>query len=90
MASEAEAREFAKLRTLHGWAVVALHSIASGRRKTREQQEASRALAFLRSCDKVFDRIADVVLAYRPKPKSEPARKRQRRRKRLAQKERPK
>ncbi len=35
---------------------------------------------------KVLDQIADVVLAYRPKPKSEPAKKRQRRRKRLAKK----
>ena len=30
---------------------------------------------------KELDRIADVVLAYRPKPKSKPARKRARRRK---------
>lgn len=30
---------------------------------------------------KALDRIADVVLAYRPKPKSKPARKRARRRK---------
>ena len=35
---------------------------------------------------KALDRLADVVLAYHPKPKSEPAKKRQRRRKRLAKK----
>ena len=29
---------------------------------------------------KVLDKVADVVLAYRPKPKSKPAKKRQRRR----------
>lgn len=28
---------------------------------------------------KILDKVADVVLAYRPKPKSKPARKRQRR-----------
>jgi hypothetical protein len=33
---------------------------------------------------KALDAIADVVLAYRPKPKTKPARKRQRVRRRLA------
>jgi hypothetical protein len=32
---------------------------------------------------KALDAIADVVLAYRPKPKTKPARKRQRRRRKL-------
>ena len=32
---------------------------------------------------KALDAIADVVLAYRPKPQSKPAKKRQRRRKKL-------
>jgi hypothetical protein len=32
---------------------------------------------------KVLDRIADVVLAYKPKPKTKPARKRARRRKKI-------
>ena len=30
-----------------------------------------------------FDRLADVVLAYRPKPKSKPAKKRARRKKKI-------
>jgi hypothetical protein len=32
---------------------------------------------------KILDRIADVVLAYKPKPKSKPARKRARRKKKI-------
>lgn len=32
---------------------------------------------------KVLDRVADVVLAYKPKPKTKPARKRARRKKAL-------
>jgi len=32
---------------------------------------------------KALDRIADVVLAYRPKPKSKPAKKRLRRRRKI-------
>ena len=32
--------------------------------------------------EKALDAVADMVLAYRPKPKSKPAKKRQRRRKR--------
>jgi hypothetical protein len=32
---------------------------------------------------KVLDRIADVVLAYKPKPKTKPAKKRARRRKKI-------
>ncbi len=35
---------------------------------------------------KALNRIADVVLAYRPKPKSKPARKRQRRRNKIQRK----
>jgi hypothetical protein len=35
---------------------------------------------------KALDAIADVVLAYRPKPKTKPARKRQRIRKQMATK----
>ena len=31
----------------------------------------------MKPAPKVLDRIADVVLAYRPKPKTKPARKRQ-------------
>jgi hypothetical protein len=34
---------------------------------------------------KALDAIADVILAYRPKPKTKPARKRQKMRRRLAQ-----
>lgn len=33
---------------------------------------------------KALDAIADVVLAYRPKPKTRPAKKRQRRRRKIA------
>ena len=36
---------------------------------------------------KVLDAIADTVLAYRPKPTSKPAKKRQRMRRRLAKQE---
>lgn len=32
---------------------------------------------------KVLDRIADVVLSYKPKPKTKPAKKRARRRKKI-------
>lgn len=32
---------------------------------------------------KILDRIADVVLAYKPKPKTKPARKRARRKKKI-------
>jgi len=32
---------------------------------------------------KILDKIADVVLAYKPKPKSKPARKRARRKKKI-------
>ncbi len=35
---------------------------------------------------KSLDRIVDVLLAYRPKPKSKPARKRQRRRNKIQSK----
>lgn len=35
---------------------------------------------------KILDKVADVVLAYRPKPKSKPARKRSRRRNKIQRK----
>jgi len=35
---------------------------------------------------KALDRIVDAVLAYRPKPKSKPAKKRQRRRNKIQRK----
>ncbi len=33
---------------------------------------------------KILDAVTDVVLRYRPKPKSEPAKKRQRKRRKIA------
>ena len=38
----------------------------------------------MKPAPKVLDQIADVVLAYRPKPKTKPAKKRARRSKKIA------
>ena len=47
--------------------------------------DMAHAAAKIRQDD--LDRIADVVLAYRPKPKTKPAKKRQRARKKLQKNE---
>ncbi len=50
---------------------------------TREQKEQLLQEAADLKVPIVLDAIADVVLAYRPKPKSEPAKQRRKKRRRL-------
>ena len=49
-------------------------------REMRSGSVVGGSMGLITKPPKVLDKVADVVLAYRPKPKSKPAKKRQRRR----------